>query len=615
MFKTLKGKFSGVYLGLILLMAIIGLTSVVNLAVIERSVNALMTRNYRSINSASDMMYALENQDKAVITFLSLDEDAGISDFYAYDKQFQNSYDVDANNVTEQGEQAVIDEIESQYSKFEEMFARIVRLKNEQGINAAKVYYNDEQQPVIENIRQQLQKLIDINQTAMFNSKDEASGNAKVSTYVLLFISLLAVSFGFVMSRYFVNRFLKPISELTEGMSKVNAGELDLKLEIETTDEAGMLAHEFNEMTRRLSVYEKSTMGILVGERNKSVAIVKSIADPLIVLDINYRIVLLNNAGEKFFAISEQSATGRHFLEVIHNGELFDLVSGNALANQSRTEKILQFDGDEHFFYNVVVTRFFDTENNPVGSILLMQNVTALKELELVRANFMSTVSHEFKTPLTSIIMGASMLKDFGDLTGEQADIVKTILEDSDRLTSFVNELLEVSRLEAGKSIFKFVPCSISEITENSCRLFRDYTMVSGISLVTEVSPELPVIKADPEKISWVLNNLISNALKYSKAGDSIKIEAYPEGDMLEITVSDTGEGIPKEYHNRIFDRFFQVKEHELEVRGTGIGLWVAKGIITAHGGSIGVESEPGAGSIFRFTLPLFEKAEGAGDI
>ena len=613
MLKTLKAKISIVYYGLVFLIALVGLTSVFNLMELEKSVNGLLTRNYTSISAASDMTDLLAKQDKAVITFLSMDEEKGMNDYFTFNQAFRNSYNNGAHYITEQGEQSVFEKMNTSYSNYEKMFTKLVSIKKGQGLSAAEDYYNQSMLPVMTDIQEQIRSIISVNQTAMFNNKDAASANAKISSYTLLLITLLAVVVGLFVSRYFVNRFLKPLQELAKGISTVKAGELDLTLAIRTQDEAGRLASEFNEMTKRLSVYEKSTMGTLLSERNKSVAIVKSISDPLVVMDNSFRIMLLNTASEKFFKIEEEKVVNKHFLEVIHNGELFDLISKRVDNNQVRSEKILHFNGDENLYYSIVVTQVLDMGNKISGYILLMQNVTELKKLEQAKTDFMSTVSHEFKTPLTSIIMGTSMLGNVGELNSEQLELVTTIAEDSERLSTFVNELLEISRMEAGESIYHFGPCSIHAIVENSRHQFRDYAAAHKIMLSSQLDEKLPLVYADFEKVTWVLNNLLSNALKYSEAEDVVQINAIVKGEQVEVSVSDTGEGIPKEYLDRIFERFVQVKGRDIEVRGTGLGLSVAKEMIVANGGNIRVESELGVGSTFRFTLPLYNETIGKG--
>jgi PAS domain S-box-containing protein len=420
---------------------------------------------------------------------------------------------------------------------------------------------------------------------------------------------MIAVTGGFLLSRYLVNRFLRPIHLLTESISKVRAGELNMKLDVKTGDETEKLIYEFNEMISRLSAFEKSTMGTLMDEKNKSVAIVKSISDPLIVLDHNYKIVMVNNACEQFFDFAESKMLGNHFLEAIRDGELFNFITGSVESGKTICEKVLYFEKDKGYYFNVVITQNSDAEHNSKGCIVLMQNVTEFKELERIKTDFVATVSHEFKTPLTSIIMGASMLEggNLGIVSEEQMDVVKAIIEDGERLSGFVTELLEVSKLESGKAVYSFEPCSLSAIIESSVRQFSETAGRENVTIENDVEEDLPRVYADFERVTWVMNNLLSNALKYTRSGDFITISAKRKDNIIETSVKDTGDGIPPEYLDRIFDKFVQVKGHDIEARGTGLGLAVAKEIVTAHRGKISVESEMDAGSTFRFTLPLFQ--------
>jgi len=329
----------------------------------------------------------------------------------------------------------------------------------------------------------------------------------------------------------------------------------------------------------------------------------------LIVLDHNYKIVMVNNACEQFFDFAESKMLGNHFLEAIRDGELFNFITGSVESGKTICEKVLYFEKDKGYYFNVVITQNSDAEHNSKGCIVLMQNVTEFKELERIKTDFVATVSHEFKTPLTSIIMGASMLEggNLGIVSEEQMDVVKAIIEDGERLSGFVTELLEVSKLESGKAVYSFEPCSLSAIIESSVRQFSETAGRENVTIENDVEEDLPRVYADFERVTWVMNNLLSNALKYTRSGDFITISAKRKDNIIETSVKDTGDGIPPEYLDRIFDKFVQVKGHDIEARGTGLGLAVAKEIVTAHRGKISVESEMDAGSTFRFTLPLFQ--------
>jgi len=432
----------------------------------------------------------------------------------------------------------------------------------------------------------------------LYNKSAVTSGVRTSLDIIILALVITAIG-GFLFYRFFNSRFWLSIM-LTE------VGELTIKLNGKNRN-MKKLAHEFNGTIKRLSVYEDRTLVNLLEEKNRSVAIVNSISDPLFILDKNHRIVMANNACEQFFNFDVSKVRGRHFLEAIWEDELFGYISASMSSTQPVSKKVLHFDKDVGYYFNVIITQSSDPDNQLNGCIVLMKNVTDYKDLERLKTEFVATVSHEFKTPLTSIIMGASMLEDktLGTLSDEQMDVVKAIAEDGERLSGFVNELLEVSKLESEKADYTFEACSINAIVDNSVSRFINIAQKKNVLIFNNVDHNVPFVYADVERVSWVLNNLLNNALKYTKSGDHITISTKLEGNYIETAVHDTGDGIPPECLRRIFDEFVQVKEENIEVRGTGIGLAVAKDIITAHRGQISVESEIHAGNTFRFTLPL----------
>jgi signal transduction histidine kinase len=609
MMKTLKGKISLIYIGLVFLIALVGGISVMNLVVLQRSVNGLMTDNYISISAMEGARAALNEQKYAILQYLDLNDQTGINQYYAQDRSFQEAFQKEWDDVTEPGEQKIVNAVNSDYSGLEHEFSLFQNIRDVKSKQEASDYYKSTVEPQIDKVNNELNQITNLNQNAMFNKKSTAAEDARTSLDFILIISLGAVAGGFLLSGFLVNRFLLPIHLLTESISKVRAGELNIKLNVKTGDETEKLIHEFNEMISRLSAYEKSTMGTLMDEKNKSVAIVKSISDPLIVLDKNYKIVMANGACEQFFDFEESNLLGKHFLEAIRDGELFNFITNSMESPDAICEKVLYFEKDNSYYFNVIVTKNLDAEQHQIkGCIILMQNVTGFKELERIKTDFVATVSHEFKTPLTSIIMGASMLEggNLGILNKEEKEVVKAIIEDGEKLSGFVTELLEVSKLESGKAVYSFEPCSLSAIIEGSVRQFTETAQRENVTIINGVDENLPAVYADLERVIWVMNNLLSNALKYTRSGDSITISAKQKGKFLETSVKDTGDGIPSEYLDRIFDKFVQVKGHDIEARGTGLGLAVAKEIVTANGGEISVESEMDAGSTFRFTLPLF---------
>jgi PAS domain S-box len=575
----------------------------------EKAVDGLMTDNYKSISTISNMMEAIERQDGAILIYLSIDRVKGLNLFEEKYSDFVKWNQVEVNNVTEKGEEKLVEELNQQYKKYIEQFTELQEVYNTKGQKPAASFYVNDILPHFYDIKKSLNDLSSMNEKAMFNSREAAVVKAKLSLKMLLLLSFLAVMGGYILARYFVNKFLEPLRRLTSGISRVKAGELGQQLVISSNDEAGELAKEFNEMTERLKNYEKSTLGTLMTEKNKSMAIIKSISDPLFALDANFRIILINNAAEAFYEIDESKAIGRHFLEIIRNGEIFDHIANAGDSGEERCEKIVHISKEVDYYFNVVVTPVKDPERKNTGYIVALQDVTELKKLERVKTDFIATISHEFKTPLTSVIMAASMLAEqgMGPLNDEQKETVDTIKEEGDKLTDLVNELLELSRIESGKAVYDIAACSIDAIAESSISGFREQAEHKNVALLNEMGKGLPLVAADCDKVRWVLNNLLSNALKYTGAGDTIIVASKVDREYVYVSVKDTGSGIPAEYLDSIFDKFVRVKDRDIEVRGTGLGLSVAREIISAHGGTIKVESKLEEGSTFTFTLPLFK--------
>lgn len=605
--KTLKGKISLVYIGLVCLTALVSIVSIVNLLILQRSVSGLISENYDSISAMNSAANALEQQNVSILQYLELDDTDALSRYHAAEQTVGQAIWKEKSNITEPGEKALSAKLEKDFQAWSGNFFIFQNIRDTKGAAESAAYYQNELQPLSAEIQQTISRIVTINQNAMLQKKSATAAHTRDSLVLVVILSVLTISGGFILSRWLLGRFLSPLQLLTATIRKVRAGKLNAQVDIRTGDEMESLAHEFNGMVGRLSAFEESTMGTLMEEKNRSVSIVKSIPDPLLVLDRDFKIVMANSACELFFGFNETTMQGRHFLEAIRDGDLFDFILQSLATKDAVNQKVWAFTREKEYYFNLVLTHGQGEGPAAQECVLLMQNVTSFKELELTKTNFFATVSHEFKTPLTSILMGASMLEGghLGMLSKEQKKLVDTIVEDGERLSGFVNELLEVSRLESGKAIYTFEPCSISAIAEESIRQFTETALRENVTLINDVEEDLPLTLADYERITWVLNNLINNALKYTKSGDFITVDAKVKGNRMEVSVKDTGDGIPPEYIDRIFDKFVQVKGHEIESRGTGLGLAVAKEIVTAHQGDIRVESELDAGSTFYFTLPL----------
>ena len=610
--KSLRQKLSLIYVYLVIIIAIVGIVSVVNFYLLSRTIDGLMTDNYTSLKIINNMIEALERQDSAILTYTSGDREEGSKNFNSNTDKFLMWYYVEQDNITESGEEELVNQIKQHYMDYINSFDQLTAMSYTNDQQQVMQYYTNVIHPFFLLIKDDLQELWNINEAAMFRGKLRTTNNAKTSTYIVLIISIIAAIGGYSISKFFADKLTRPVEQLTSSMKEIQAGNLDTRIEIVTDDEIGQLSLEFNNMTERLQLFEQSTLGEVMAEKSKSLTIVKSIADPLMVLDNDYRILLINKAFEDVFRTQETQAYRKHFLEIVRISELYDyllsVLSGN-ISQYSENIFFIELEG-QNYYFNVIVNKVEDIESKMSSVVVLFQNVTELKELERMKTNFISTISHEFKTPLTSIMMGASLLSDcsIGDLNPQQNHVLLSIEEDCQRLAVLVDDLLYLSKLESVKYIYSMESTDMENIIEDTLKPFYIQANNKEVDLSFITEGNLPKAYADHDRIKWVLNNLISNALKYTKNGDTIIIEVFLKDDKIVTTVKDTGIGIPEEYINKIFEQFVQVENSELEIRGTGLGLAIAKEIITAHGGEIWCESKLYKGSCFTFTLPIYHK-------
>lgn len=606
--KTLKGKMAAIYILLILIITMIGSISSYNIYRLEKSIDGLMTDNYKSIDAANNMNHVIETQEKAILQYIQFQKKSAVDLFYNNNDEFYKWFSIEKNNITEAGETEIVNRINNDYINFIKLFSQLQEYQNSHTNEETMEFYNATVTEQVNQIEKDLRTLTALNEKAMFNGKDFVKVNAEKSLYFILAISAIAAAFGLIISMFYTNKSLKPVYLLTETIKTVKEGEIYKQAPVINEDEIGILAHEFNSMTKRLHEFEQSTLGNLLTEKNKSVAIVKSISDPLIVLDENYKIVLLNDSCEDLFDIREEKVLKKHFLETIRIVELYDNIF-NIINNKiNDNEKIIKLEiKDKTYYFNTVVTAVKDKSDKINSVVVLLKNVTEFKELENIRNDFFATISHEFKTPLTSIMMGVGLMleKNLGLLNDKQKEILDTIKEEAQKLTELVSNLLKISKIQSDRTIFDIKPCSIIGIIENSIANYNDQAHNNDVKLYNNTEEELPRVIADGEKITWVINNLVSNALKYTDAGDEIIVGAYIDGKEMKVYVKDTGRGIPKEYQEKVFDRFVKSNKYSSEFISAGLGLSIAKEIVEAHGGTISCTSKIDEGSVFAFTLPI----------
>ncbi len=416
-------------------------------------------------------------------------------------------------------------------------------------------------------------------------------GNTIVGTAAATII--LAILLAIILTNYTI----LPLRRLTETVNKMDSGEIPQPNPSERLDEIGRLDRAFSLMASRLNAQIKE----LTAERGKLATVLAKMADGILIVDGEGCVQLINPAAQRIFKVTESEAIGHTLVEVIRNHQLVELWR-NCLHTGEQQITTLETAPDRLFVQGIAIPL---PQNLPGSTLLVYQDLTRVRRLEIVRRDFISNVSHELRTPLASLKALTETLME-GALEDPPAARRFLLQMDTevDNLTQMVQELLELTRIESGKVPLNQMSIQPYELLKPAVDRMQLQAERAGLKLRLDSPQGLPLVKADPERIEQVLVNLLHNAIKFTLPGGEIVVSAYQSENMITFFVKDSGVGIDPDALSRIFERFFKA-DRSRSGRGTGLGLSIARHLVEAHGGRIWAESEVGQGSTFYFTIPL----------
>jgi two-component system, NtrC family, sensor histidine kinase KinB len=555
-----------VALGGIFLFALLILVGAVSFYYLNRLSNdskGIVKDNYETLNYSMDMLK-------------ELDALAGKDSAIAF-KNFEKNLRMQESNITEPGEKEFTVSLRQNFES----------LKSQKQFDLLPSM-----------IRNNITQIMQVNLHAIDKKNQAAQASAHsaktIITVILTICFLLSITFLF----NFPSLVASPIASLTEGIKAIANKNYRQRIHLNRKDEFGELANAFNTMAERLDEYENSSLSKIMFEKQRAETVINSLKDASIGIDNKGIVLFANQQALQLLNLKEQDIIGLSQEEVKKRNDLFRFL----VNEQTSIPFKIVVEGKENYFAKEIVD--INYQDAKSGHVIVLKNITPFKELDVAKTNFIATISHELKTPLASSDFSLKLLEDerVGTLTAEQKELVQSLKDDNKRLLRILSELLDMSQVESGKIQLTLIAVQPWGLIDKALASVQNVAKEKNITIKKEIPENIPAIKADADKTTWVLNNFLTNAIRYSPDNAEIIVSVQQQGNSVQFTVQDFGKGIDPQYKDKIFDRYFRVPGTK---EGTGLGLAICKEFIEAQDGKIGMESVFGKGTKFGFELPI----------
>jgi PAS domain S-box-containing protein len=558
---------------LFLLIIILSLVSSFYVFSIKKDTENILKANYNTLEYSRNML-------------LSLDQMA--NDSVKATVNFEENLIKQIKNITEAGEKLATDNLKKRFTLLEQNTSNDV-LKTQ--------------------IRQDIFAIIKLNMDAIKQKSDIAQQTAATANFWIAIVGTLCFLIAFNLLINLPNNIANPIKKLTSSIQEIANKNYSERVHFTNHNEFGDLAKSFNTMAQKLEEYNNSNLYKIFFEKKRLETLINNMHDPIIGLDQQGLILFANDEALKIIGMKSEEIIGKIATNIAVSNDLIRsmiLKESNTESQKNKPLKIFA-NGKESYFEKetIAITIIPTGEENPIdiGNVIILRNITLFKELDFAKTNFIATVSHELKTPIASIKLSLQLLENTktGVMNDDQKQLVESIKDDSQRLLKITGELLNLSQLETGNIQLNIEKSNPNEIIDYAINAVKVRAEQKNIKLMVEHQDNLPKVKADKEKTSWVLINFLTNAITYSSENSNIIIKTIIYNDQITFCVTDFGKGIDERYKDKIFDKYFQIPGSNKS--GTGLGLAISKEFIEAQNGTIYVESELGLGSTFGITL------------
>jgi PAS domain S-box-containing protein len=588
--------------------ALLALAAVLALDRLGGAVSTILRENYASVVACEQMKEALERQDSAVQFASSGREDIGRPMLEENRLAFDEAFAREASNITVPTEGERVAEIGRLYRDYRARGDEVLALPPA----ARSEAYFRTLLPLFTRIKDGIQSVLRLNQEHMERADREGRLLAGRTVTTALFVGVLAALFALWFAWWFPRAIVRPLEGFTRAARLIGEGDFNGKVDDPEVKELAPLAEAFTRMLVRLRAYRESSLGELLAAKDLARSTLECLLDPVVVFDRDGGVLLANEAAEQVFGLSNGSAeelraSGVSAPEALALARDRVFATAEPVLPRSLSESMTwrTAEGERHYLVRAAPLRAAPGEKQ--SAIVLAQDVTRFHRIDELKSDMVATVSHQFKTPLTSLRMATHLLLEprTGPLTESQLELVTTARDDTERLRAMVEDLLDVVRIEAEAGALHRAPIEPAVLLSEVVEAHRALSHEKGVRL--EVEPGAPEgqVALDAERIAIALANLVSNAVRHTPAGGRVALAAVRDSGSLRITVSDTGDGIDPADLPRIFERSVSLPGGSEGPPGHGLGLTIAREIAMQHGGEIQVTSTLGKGSVFTLVLPL----------
>jgi PAS domain S-box-containing protein len=554
---------------LIILLSVVG-TGYIN--ALKNDTENILVANYNTLDYSRNMLVSLEESNEMGLQI--------------FEKNLQSQ----EKNITEIGEKDITGEVRSHFEAY-------------------KLNRNDSL--ILTSMRKDIFKLMDMNMQAIQRKSELAKATADRAVLWISVTGALCFIIAFILMVNLPSNIANPLKELTESIKQIADKNYSERVHFESHSEFGQLANSFNTMAEKLEEYNNSNLAKFMMEKKRIDTLINNMHDPVIGLDENLKVIFVNEEALKIFGITKTEIIGHFAQEVAVKNDLVRTLIQDLFIEVQETSKLkpikIYSNNKDGYFeketIHILNTPTGEDEKQLIGHVIILRNVTEYKELDFAKTNFIATVSHELKTPISSIKMSLQLLENehVGSLNSDQKTLLESIKDDTHRLLKITSELLNMTQVETGNIQLSLLPTDPREILTYAVNATQIQAEQKQIKININYPDTISLVLADSEKTAWVLTNLISNAIRYSYDNSFINLSLNEENKQVKISVQDNGQGIAPQYMDKIFDRYFRVPGTKKE--GTGLGLSISKEFIEAQGGKIIVESEFGKGSVFSIKL------------